>query len=276
MTRLSVSSFVFVSGLALAGLAGCAGGPERVYIASGDQAAAGISVSGTGEVNARPDIGRMSLGVEARATTAEQAMNEASTKMAAVLAALKSAGIVEKDLRTNRVSVYHEFQPTPPAMASAAPMAAPASAPLPKGAKAAPVPPAPPPPAAPPSYEVFHASNTVEVTVRDLDKAGAIISAATRAGSNEIGGIDFTIEDPKPIEEKAREKAVADARARAEQLAKLAGVTLGPVLSIQESGGGGYYPAPMAMMKSAAADAPVERGELKVTRQVQVRFAIAK
>jgi uncharacterized protein len=271
ITSASLSSLFALTAL---GATGCAA-PEHIVVST-DATATGITVSGSGDVSAKPDIGHVQLGVEARAATAELSSSEANAQMTAIVAALKSIGIAEKDLRTNRISLYRDFQPQPPPP----PAAMPAPVARPMGKPGAPPPFVPPTPAPTnQGYEVFRASGSVEVTLRDLDKAGQVIATATKAGSNDIGNFEMSIEDPKPLEKQARDKAMADARARAEQLAKLAGVTLGPVVSIQEGGGttGGHFPQ-MAMMKSEAAysSMPVERGEVKVARQVQIRFAIGK
>jgi uncharacterized protein YggE len=112
--------------------------------------------------------------------------------------------------------------------------------------------------------------------VRDVTKLGAVLGAATGAGANNIWGITFEIEDPTKLEAQAREQAVKEARARAEQLASLAGVKLGKVVSVSELGAGA---APMQggvqfNMKSARSDVPVQGGELTVNQDVQVLFSI--
>lgn len=90
-------------------------------------------------------------------------------------------------------------------------------------------------------------------------------------------GIRFEWEDPSPLQGEARKKAMADARQRAERLAELAGVKLGPPIAISESDGGGGAPVQAyAMMKSEAAAAPVERGELTTTSSVRVVYALGE
>src|SRR5690606_30932158 len=93
----------------------------------------------------------------------------------------------------------------------------------------------------------FRASNTVEITVRDLNRVPAVLSAATNAGANQVHGLSFTIDDPAPVEARARDEAMTDARKRAEQLARLGGVTLGPVVAIQDGERHGGFPPPIAM-----------------------------
>ncbi len=264
-----------LSAVGVGSIEGCA---SQDHMVLADASATGISVSGTGEAMGRPDIGHIQIGFEARFATAEQASDTASSQMTAVVAALKALGVADKDIRTNRISLDREFQPAPPTPIAVAPTAPVAP---PKGGRPmAPVAPtavvvAPP---TPQGYEVFRASGSVEVTLRDLDKAGLVIQAATKAGANDVGNFEMTVEDQKPLEKQARDKAVADARSRAEQLAKLAGVTLGPVVAIQEEGSGGSYAPRMAMFapKAAGEAMPIERGDVKVTRQVNLRFSIAR
>jgi hypothetical protein len=121
----------------------------------------------------------------------------------------------------------------------------------------------------------YRVANVVEVTVRQVDRTGAIIEAATRAGANQVWGMRFELDDPKKLEAEARQKAVADAQARAQDLARLTGVRLGPVISVSEEGGG---PGPMfaqrAMAEDSAQAVPVERGELTVTKMVRVVYSL--
>lgn len=242
----------------------------------------GITVSGVGKANGAPNVARTTIGVEARAVTAEQAIAEVNASMAQVIAAVKRAGVADGDVRTSTLSLNFErvYEPQPPQppqpleMAPAAPASAPGKA-KPVGAKPEVAPP-PPAPTAKLPQGFYNASNSVELTIRNLDAAGKIVSAATSAGANQLYGIRFEIEDPSALQADARKKAVADARQRAERLAQLAGVKLGPAVSIQETEGGGSGPVPaFAMMKSDAA-APIERGELTVTTSVQIVYALAE
>jgi uncharacterized protein len=243
----------------------------------------GITVSGLGKVNGKPDVARTTIGVEARAVTAEQAIAEVNARMAQVIAAVKQAGVADADVRTSTLSlnferVYEPPQPPQPMeMAPAATSPAPASAPgkaKPFVAKPDALP--PPAPTAKLPQGFYNASNSVELTIRKLDAAGKIVSAATSAGANQIYGLRFEIEDPSALQADARQKAVADAQQRAQRLAQLAGVKLGPAVSIQEGDGGGSGPVPaFAMMKSDAA-APIERGELTVTSSVQIVYSLAE
>jgi uncharacterized protein YggE len=227
----------------------------------------GITVEGFGEASGPPNIARVSVGVESRAASPDQAVNEANARMAQILAAIKQLGVANQDLRTSQLALHYERFAEPPPR--------PVEEPVPskgRGSAAQPAPaPAPPPPQPAGAYR---ASNMVEVTIRNLDQAGRVLSAATSAGANQVFGVQFEIEDPTLLEQEARIKAFADAKNKAARLAELAGKRLGPAQSITESRGGGGWGPRAAMMRAEAGEVPVERGELKVGMTVQVVFAL--
>ncbi|HEX2875779.1 MAG TPA: SIMPL domain-containing protein [Polyangiaceae bacterium] len=276
-------------GLALSvglfGVAGCT--PQTVVNTSAPAAnapARGISVNGVGKANGKPNVARSTIGVEARAGTAEEAMAEVNQRMAQVIAAVKQAGVAAADVRTSTLSLNFERNyesPRPEFAPAATPVATPPGAPAAaaagksKSAGVA-VPKAEAAPTAPLvklPQGFYTATNSVEVTIRNLDAAGKVLSAATGAGANQLYGVRFEIEDPSALQADARKKAVEDARARAEKLAQLAGVKLGPAVSITELDGGGG-PVPMFAMAKMDSSTPVERGELTVTSTVQIVFAL--
>jgi uncharacterized protein YggE len=117
-------------------------------------------------------------------------------------------------------------------------------------------------------------SNQVTVLVDDLTRLGTTLDALVRAGANQLGGISFSFRDPKPLAEGARREAVEDAAAKARTLAAAAGVTLGPVLSIQEGGGGFPIPRPMMFEAAQARDVAIAPGESTVTVSVSMTYAI--
>jgi len=271
--------------MGLLGVAGCT--PQTVVNSVAPAANApvrGISVNGVGKANGKPNVARSTIGVEARAGTAEQAISEVNQRMTQVIAAVKQAGVADADVRTSTLSLNFERNyesPRPEYAPAAAPVMAPATTPAaapagkPKSAGVA-VPKAEAVPEAPLvklPQGFYTATNSVEVTIRNLDSAGKVLSAATGAGANQLYGIRFEIEDPSALQAEARKKAVEDARMRAERLAQLAGVKLGPAVSISELDGGGG-PVPMFAMAKMESTAPVERGELTVTSTVQIVFAL--
>jgi hypothetical protein len=243
--------------------------------------ARGITVSGFGKASGKPNIARSTVGVEARAGTAEEAIAQVNALMSQVIGAVKQAGVAERDIRTETISLHferaYEPPPRPVEMAPAAPApAAPAPATPGKTKAAAPRAEAAPAPAPKLPQGFYTATNNVELTIRHLDRAGQVLSAATSAGANSLYGIRFELEDPAPLLASAREKAVADARQRAERLAQLAGVKLGPIVAISESDGGMPVPmlGSMMMKREAAQEAPVERGEVTVTSSVQIVYEV--
>lgn len=237
----------------------------------------GITVAGVGKASGKPDIARTTIGVEVRAATADEAIAQVNTRMAQVIAAVKAAGVAEADVRTATLSLNFErnYEQPPRPVESPAPMPAPAVAPAgkPKAAPAAEAS-AAPPPKLPQGF--YNASNSVEVTIRKLADAGKVISAATSAGADQLFGIRFEVEDQTALLIEARQKAVQDARQRAERLAQLAGVKLGPAVSITELDGSGG-PGPMPMMAAAnkmMQAAPIESGELTLMSTVQIVYAL--
>ena len=208
-----------------------------------------ITVVGNGTANVTPDIARVTVGVEILAPTVAEAVEENETTMAAVLAALRAAGIADRDIQTANYSIslerYGEPEPRPEAQT--------------EGAAA--------------SYN-YRFSNMVTVTVRDLDAVAEVVDAVVEAGANNIWGVSFTLEDMSAAQADARGEAIEDARARAEALAELSGVTLGPVMSISEVVGANqpvYATAERAMFDAGGSISP---GELEVGYQVQVIYFI--
>lgn len=205
-----------------------------------------ITVVGQGSVRVRPDIARISIGVETMAETVAEAVQENETQMQAILDALKKAGLADKEIQTMNYSLYLERPPET--------MAGPA------GQKVQ-----------------YHVSNMVNITIHDLERVGDILDAVIKAGANNIWGVGFSLEDSQAAQAGARVKAIADAQARAQALADLTGVELGPVMSVSEViGGGGVLPVqPVALEQAIAGAGTVSPGELEITYQVQVAYFIS-
>jgi uncharacterized protein YggE len=251
--------------------AGCAGshGAGRPAVAPAGAPVEGITVLGTGKAFGQPNIARATVGVEVRAASADAAMRDVNAGVARVIAALKGAGVAENDVLTQNVSLHFEREENPPPRPAVEPLSAaptkgrPGTAAIdPSDAKRAPA-------------GNYRAQNTVVIKVRNLDKVGAALGAAMGAGANVMFGLAFEIEETRQLEEQAREKAMADARARAEGLARLAGVRLGTIVAIQEASGGSPGPGPV-MYRAQASDVPIERGEILVTTTVHAVYSIAR
>jgi uncharacterized protein YggE len=163
---------------------------------------------------------------------------------------MKKAGIAPRDLQTSGFNVspkYSQIRPRP------------------GGERPA------------PEIVGYTVRNTLSVRIRDLAIAGEILDTAVSLGSNAISGLTFTVAEPKPLQNEARKAAIADALQKAKLYADGAGITLGPIRSISEAGGG-RPPQPMAMARAEAAfDAavPIEAGELTFRAQVSVVWEIA-
>jgi hypothetical protein len=237
---MDIRRFVFCSSFALA-LAAPA-------VAADQAAPRTLSVSGIGEVKSAPDESNLSAGVTTQASTAAQALAANSHAMNAVFATLKRLGIPDRDIQTSDFSVQPQYQTCKPGTSC------------------------------PQRIIGYQVSNNVDVTVEDLDKTGAVLDALVSSGSNQIGGINFSIHDPKPLLRTARAAAVADAIDRAQTYAKAAGIILGPILSIDE--GANQAPQPvyrnrmMAMAGMPAAPPPVAGGEESVSASVTITWQI--
>lgn len=206
-----------------------------------------IVVTGQGEAFGAPDMATVHVGVQTQAKTAAEAAEQNQAIVARIMAALEDEGIAEKDLQTADYSIWPEQRHDPQEANET-------------------------------TIIGYRVNNSVRVTVRDIDAVGAVLAAATDAGANSIHGVSFGIDDSAALEAEARKAAMADARQRAEDLAGLAGVTLGEVLQISLGTGGGY---PVPMYKSvrmeamdASAAPSVSAGELSVNVQLQVTWAI--
>jgi uncharacterized protein YggE len=124
----------------------------------------------------------------------------------------------------------------------------------------------------------YRVSNAVRATIRDLGRVGAIIDQAVAAGATRVDGVAFDTSRQAELKDRARELAMANARAKAEQLARLAGTSLGPVIRIEESDTGGVEPVRADAAAPAAAPpppTPIEGGQLEIRTSVRVVWALA-
>jgi uncharacterized protein YggE len=249
MTALVSRPVALVASAALAGvlLAAAAALPARAQSAS-DAAfrATTLNLSAFGETAIAPDLATITLGVQNDAPTAAQALSANAAQMARVVAALKKAGIAERDIQTSTLTVspqyvYEQNQP--------------------------------------PRLNGYQASNQVTLQVRDLARLGQTVDATVSAGATNVGGISFGLQDPKTAEDAARLEAVKALQAKADLYARASGYHLVRLVNLAE--GGGYAPAPpvpmYAMAKREMADSsPVSGGELKVRIDVSATYELAK
>jgi uncharacterized protein YggE len=206
-----------------------------------------ISVSGEGKVTTAPDIARLSLGVATgRKATATAVIDQLDKEMNAVIDAIKAQGVADKDIRTETFSLNPTYDWIDGRQ-------------VPRG---------------------FEGSQMLTVKVRNLDKAGAVLTAATQAGANDSGGVQFTIDDPEVQRQQARQEAIDEAKKRAEALAQQLGVSLGRLVQFSENSGG--YTPPMYYMADYAKDArgeaaqsvPLPPGEQDTTVTVNLTYEL--
>jgi len=201
-----------------------------------------LDISATGTSARRPDVATISAGVVTQAAKAGDAMAANAKAMTATIAALKRAGVADRDIQTQSISLqpqyrYGENQP--------------------------------------PILTGYQASNRVSVRLRDLAGAGGVIDALVAAGANQIDGPTLAVEHPETALDEARTKALAKARARADLYAKAAGLSVRRIVRISESDVMPPPPRPMAMMAAKRAeDTPLEAGEQELTVNLSVVFEL--
>jgi uncharacterized protein YggE len=167
-----------------------------------------ITVSGTGTVTAKPDVAVADLSITVERQTANTAQDEASAKSNAVVDYLKKAGIKDEDIRTSGYNIYPQYDYLDGRT----------------------------------SIRGYQVVQSIEVKIRDLDKANAILDGVVNAGVNQVNNFRFEIDDPESLKDQARKEAIADARQKAEQLEDDLGVRLGRVVSFSEDTAG--WPIP--------------------------------
>ncbi|MBA3823075.1 MAG: SIMPL domain-containing protein [Ktedonobacterales bacterium] len=203
-----------------------------------------IQVVGRGQANTAPDVAVVQLGVRTTAPTAQEASQAAAAALNAMLAVVRQAGVADRDIQTGYVNISPEYQHGP------------------EGAR-----------------RIGHsAMNTVQVRVTSLEKTGAIIDAIIAAGGDlvVINSVQLEASDTQAARADAQRMALLDARAQAEHMAGVLGVTVGPVLQIGQSAP--PRPGPLRgarMMAKMVADVtPIEAGELTISTEIAVTFAL--
>lgn len=218
--------------------------PARAQAESADRFhATTLSLSAYGETKIAPDMASIRLGVTTSAPSAAEAMSANSGQMSRMLAALKAAGVAERDIQTSALNlnpqyVYAQNQP--------------------------------------PRLTGYQATNDVTVQVRDLARLGPAVDATVSAGANQVNSIAFSLADPTPAQDAAREKAVRALQAKAELYAHAAGYRVARLVSLSE-GGGAALPTPVYAQAAARMQAvPVAPGELNVRADVTGVFELTR
>ncbi len=212
-----------------------------------------LNANGEGFVMVVPDIAIVTIGVSTRDETARAALDRNNAETARVIATIRDAGIADRDIGTSGFSVSPVYEQRPPRANDSG-----AIVELPKIV----------------GYQV---SNEVRVTVRQIGESGALLDKVVTAGANQISGIAFDVADPQAAADEALEKAIADARRKADLMAAAAGVRIVRVLDI--SGGGGFpmFARAERMDLAAAAPAvPVMPGEARVQANANIVFEITQ
>ena len=231
-----------LASLLLAGTAFAQTAPVAAPMTSSDGTL--LSVSAQAEARRVPDVATLSAGVVTQAADANAAMRANATQMDKVMAAIKAAGIAERDIRTSGISLNPQYKYVENQS---------------------------------PTITGYQASNTVDLKVRDVARLGKVLDALVASGANQVNGPNFEIDQPEPVYDQARRDALQKAQARAEMYAKALGLKVRRIVSISE--GGGYRPPmPMPMMAMARAknesDTSVAPGETTLTANLDVVFEL--
>ncbi len=206
-----------------------------------------LSVSAQAEARRVPDIANLSTGVVTQAADANAAMRANAEQMAKVVAAIRKAGIAERDIQTSGVNLNPQYQYAENQ---------------------------------PPTINGYQASNNVNITVRDIAGLGKILDALVAVGANQINGPSFDVDDKDSAYDEARRAAIDKAQARATMYAKTLGMQVRRIVSISEGGSFGP-PMPMPMMsmaraEKAQADTSISPGENTLSVNLDVVFELGR
>ena len=233
---------LLLASLLLAGAAAAQTAPIAAPMISSDGTL--LSVSAQAEARQVPDVATLSTGVVTQASDANAAMRANAMQMDKVMAAIKAAGIADRDIRTSGISLNPQYKYVENQS---------------------------------PAITGYQASNTVDIKVRDISRLGKVLDALVASGANQVNGPSFEIDQPEPVYDQARREALEKAQARAQMYAKALGLKVRRIVSIDE--GGGYRPPmPMPMMAMARAktesDTAVAPGETTLSANLNVVFEL--
>lgn len=201
-----------------------------------------IRVTGHGETSMPPNAAYITIGVEKQAPNAADALDDNNQAMQQLIDTLEAQDIPSKNVQTSSFDISPVYRHEE---------------------------------AREPEVVGYRVSNQVRIKVVKLDGLGMLLDTVVRVGANRIHSIQFDVDDPEKATDAAREKAVRDARRKAELLAKVAGAKVGRPLQIEETTGGGEPPRPMPhMMMAREAAVPVAQGEQQLTADVTVTYEL--
>jgi hypothetical protein len=202
-----------------------------------------INVSGKGEVFVKPDIAKISISMEKEAVSVTEAQNQATESINKITSFLKESLVEDKDIKTTNYNIYPRYDW------------------IEKIGRV---------------FRGYVVNQTLEIKIRKIDKTGEVLAGITQAGANQVGGVSFTIDDEEAVKREARQKAITDAKTKAEQLAKDLGVKLVRLVSFSENGGS--YPIPIYESEALGigrGEAPeIPAGENIVTVNVSLTYEI--
>ena len=205
-----------------------------------------LSISAQAEARRVPDVATLSAGVVTQAADANAAMRANATQMDKVMAAIKAAGIAERDIRTSGISLNPQYKYVENQS---------------------------------PTITGYQASNTVDLKVRDVARLGKVLDALVASGANQVNGPNFEIDQPEPVYDQARRDALEQAQARAAMYAKALGMHVRRIVSISE-GGGFRPPGPVPVMAMARAkaesDTAISPGETSLSATLDVVFELGR
>lgn len=206
-----------------------------------------LSVAVQAESRRVPDVATISAGVVTQAADANAAMRDNATQMEKVMAAIRAAGIAERDIQTSGINLNPNYKYVENA---------------------------------PPTIVGYQASNTVNVKVRDLSKLGKVLDTFVEQGANQINGPSFEVDKPDEAYDEARIAAIKKAQARAQTYADALGLKVRRIVSISE--GGASFPRPMPMLQAMASDARMNKetsvspGESTLSANIEVVFELGR
>ena len=197
-----------------------------------------VTVTGEATIAVAPDSAMIRIGVSSQDKTAREASDANARQMTAVLAAIKSNSIADRDIQTSRLSLQPQYDPNKSGTAR---------------------------------LTGFQATNQVTVRIRDIGNLAAVLDSAISAGANEMSGIEFIVSEQSKLLDRARDDAIADAHRKAERYAKAAGSRLGRVVAISEEGSA---PPPRPMQALRAGAVPISPGEQTLRAAVTVSYEL--
>lgn len=197
-----------------------------------------VTVTGEATVAVAPDTAVIRIGATSQGKTAREASETNAKQMTSVLAAIKDAGIADRDVQTSRLTLQPQYDPNKSGTAR---------------------------------LLGFQVTNQLTIRIRDIDKLPAILDRAIGAGANEMSGIEFIVSEQSKLLDQARDDAIADAHRKASLYAKAAGGKIGPVISINEEG---TAPPPRLMQAMRAGAVPVAPGEQTLKAVVTVSYSL--